>query len=367
MKQVFVLLATILILMTGCGRNQPLRLGFVGGFTGGASDMSVDARNGAQLAVREINADGGVRKRSLKLVVEDDRHNPFAAVEADIKLVENECVAIIGHLTSAMSLAAVPYINKQEIVMLSPTVSTNSLSGLDDFFFRITSANKTEVKHLAEYLLADTDIRSMGVLYDMQNISYTMDWLNRFEQYFAASPQTRVYSKALIRSSEITPASKLEDLLRQDPDGLLFITSAIDNALLCQHLHKLDQEMPVFACGWAMTEELIKTGGPAVEGLIISHQFNPQSSREAYVAFSKAYKEFYETEPTFAAAYGYEAVRVLATALEADPDPEQLKKTLLEIRRFPGLQNSIIFDEYGDVHRNRVLLQIRDGEYTLLQ
>jgi branched-chain amino acid transport system substrate-binding protein len=198
----------------------------------------------------------------------------------------------------------------------------------------------------------------------MENSSYTVDWLNKLRLYFGEDPSTRIVAQPLIKTSEGTSFSPLETLLQNDIDGLLFITGAVDTAFLARQLYKRDIEIPMFACGWAMTEELIAHGGPGVEGLIISHQFNPQSKKKSYLHFKEAYREAYDEEPTFAAAYGYEAVRVLAEALEHNPDPDQLKQTLLEIRRFEGLQHPILFDRFGDVHRERFLLQIKNGKYT---
>ncbi|MEW5815084.1 MAG: hypothetical protein AB1798_06770 [Spirochaetota bacterium] len=80
----------------------------------------------------------------------------------------------------------------------------------------------------------------------------------------------------------------------------------------------------------------------------------------------KFYKRF-GTSPNFAAVHSYEAAYVLFKALKDSKDYSRLKDTILKIRRFSILDDDIVFNEYGDVQRQRVLITVKNGEFVTLK
>src|SRR5512141_700268 len=85
-----------------CARGEPIRVGMVSGLTGRHSDLGISSRNGATLAISEINDAGGIAGRRLELVVRDDGQDPEHARRAVSELVHAGVVAMIGHVTSSM-------------------------------------------------------------------------------------------------------------------------------------------------------------------------------------------------------------------------------------------------------------------------
>ncbi len=86
-------------------RNNTIKIGFSGCLTGHLSDLGIGGRDAVILAVKEINAKGGVNGKKIKLIIKDDKNDPAAAVKADKELVSSGCIAIIGHMTSSISIA----------------------------------------------------------------------------------------------------------------------------------------------------------------------------------------------------------------------------------------------------------------------
>ncbi|MGM0427217.1 MAG: ABC transporter substrate-binding protein, partial [Thermodesulfobacteriota bacterium] len=92
----------------GCDREkEPIKLGFSGCLTGRLSDLGTSGRNGAILAVEQVNEAGGINGRPVELIVRDDRQNKAEALRVDQELMAEGVVAIIGHMTSTMSITAV--------------------------------------------------------------------------------------------------------------------------------------------------------------------------------------------------------------------------------------------------------------------
>lgn len=126
-------LAGLVLLCAACGQREPIRLGFVSGLTGRHSDLGISSRNGATLAVDELNAAGGVRGRSLQLIIRDDGQDADRARRAVRELVGEGVVAMVGHATSSMAAATLPIVNDAQVLMVSPTVTSPDFTGKDDW------------------------------------------------------------------------------------------------------------------------------------------------------------------------------------------------------------------------------------------
>ena len=123
-----------------CTNSEPIKIVFVGGLTGKGSALGIEGRNGASLAVTLINENGGINGRKVQLITKDDKQNSGKAREVVQELLDEGVSAVIGHMTSTMSIAGSEKTNQNKVVMISPTTSTSELSGIDDYFFRVYPA-----------------------------------------------------------------------------------------------------------------------------------------------------------------------------------------------------------------------------------
>lgn len=349
-----------------CDNREPIKVGFVGGLTGRLSDLGTAGRNGVILAVEEVNAAGGIHGRPVALITGDDRQDPQAAVSVDQRLIEQGVVAIVGHMTSSMSMAAVPLINEKKVLMISPTTSTNQLSGLDDYFLRVMPPNRSETDHLARYAFDRLGLRNLAAVYDLSNRAYSEGFFRNFRSEFENLGGRVVRAHTVSSGSGIRFRELIDSLLADTPDGLLLVAGAPDAALICQHLRRAGAKLPIIAGGWAMTDDFIDHGGPAVEGVVFSHLLEKESRHERFVRFRRQFADRFREEPNFAAGHGYEAARILFQALAENDDPASLKATILRQKAFPGIQGDFAMDRYGDPVRGRFLIVVKNGRFETL-
>jgi branched-chain amino acid transport system substrate-binding protein len=352
---------------SGCASWEPVRVGFAGELTGRNSDLGVQGRNGAQLAVEDINAAGGVAGRSIELVVRDDLGTPEGAQAADRELIDAGVVAIIGHMTSGQSVAALPVIEAAGMVLLSPTTSTPELSGLEDHFFRVNPDNSLEARTLARQVYRERGLDSLSVIYDADNAAYTHTFWAAFAKTYRALGGQVTGEVSFSSSEEPDFASLVGEFQRTGPDGLLIIASPLDTALIAQQTQLGGWQTPLFASGWAQTEALIQNGGQAVEEIEIVMNYDSNSQSPVFLGFQARYQERFSRAPTFAAAQAYEAMLVLAAALEkTGGQAERLPQALLETQNLEGLTGTISLNEYGDVVRTQFLITVQNGQFVTL-
>ncbi len=122
----------------------------------------------------------------MQLIIKDDQQNPDIGRKAAEDLIKEDVAAIIGPMTSDMGMVIAPILNKVRLLNVSPTVTTQHLTGIDDYFFRVTSSAHAHATLSARYQIDSGDMRRVAAAYDKGNSSFTESWLKSFESLFIA-------------------------------------------------------------------------------------------------------------------------------------------------------------------------------------
>jgi branched-chain amino acid transport system substrate-binding protein len=354
----------LIVLATGCSGPQPILIGYAAQLTGPHSDLGVDGRDGALLAVEVLNASGGVVGRPLELLVRDDRGDPAVAQQVDAELIEHGVIALIGHSTSSQTAAVFEQMNQIGVVLISPTSSSHEFSAQDDYFFRMTPATSLQARVMARYL-HDSGLTRITGVFDQNNLAFTKSyWQQLADELLAHGVQAN--TAISFSSGSDNPRSVAYTLAASQPTAVVLLASAFDTALLTQAFRQIDPLTPIFTTTWAQTNELLVKGGAAVEGLQLLALYNPESTHPAFQEFRTRFEQRYRRPPSFAAVYSYEAVLVLAEGLRrSDGKAEGLREALRDLGRVTVLQGELVFDQYGDVRRDLFLTVVRDGQFVV--
>jgi len=360
----FLLLLLSLPALFSCHDSQePIRIGFVGALTGRYSDLGVSGRDGVILAVEEKNRLGGLLGRPVELLTRDDRQDPQVALQVDQDLINSGVIAILGHMTSAMSMAALPLLDKTQTVMLSPTTASPLLSGKKDFFFRVYEPIDKEVWDLAFWIAKSKQIKRMAATYDLKNAAYAKDYAERFEKAYRTMGGHVLITVGTESSNPKDIIDMAESLRLLDIDALLIVHNALDTILILETLRKAAWEGTAFASPWSMSKEILEQGGNAVEGLHSIVPFLPDHNSPRYQDFRRAFLGRFRREPDFPAVCGYEAAQVLFAAYEKAGSPGQaLAEAIVEIGEFQGLQTKIVMDPFGDPQREKFKVVIKGAK-----
>lgn len=358
----------IAVALLGCESiEEPIRIGFVAGTSGRVADLGLSGRDAVQLIVEQINSSGGITGRKIELHIKDDKQQPEVARQAVNELINEGVVAIIGPMTSDMAVAVTPLLNEARVLNVSPTVTTQQLSGLDDYFFRVSSTTREYATRSARYQIKSDNMRRIAAAYDLNNRSFTENWLENFTKSFTADGGQIITATGFKTDDNKTLLETARELLAPKPDGVLIIANSMDSALLCQQIRKIAPDMRITLADWGATERLLELGGKAVEGVTVVQTFDRENPAPRYQAFREAYIKRYDREPGFPGVYAYDATEVILTALRAQKRGKTLKETILALRKFEGLQGEFSFDDYGDVMRSNASISVvRDRKFVVV-
>lgn len=358
--------AALALTLPGCKtETRPIQIGFCAGLSGKMSELGVSGRKGAEIAVEEINRQGGINGRPVELLVRDDKNNADEARRADSILIKEGCIAIIGHFTSGAVSKSLPLAESLNTIMISPTVSTTKLSGKKDNFFRTIPANRFQAELLARSAIKIHRSRRVSIIYEVWNSAYSEELSFYFRKEYEKLGGRITVVKSFTGGQEKF-GQLAKELTSNGEDGILSIAAGADNAMLCQQLAKIGSNVKVYAGLWSMSDDLILHGGRTIERIFLAGVFDNECTSPAYVSFKEKYFSRFHTFPTFGSVFTYESCMVLFSALKecSSFGSRSIADKIIKTGKFRGLQQDFTIDQSGDADdRPYTLFTVKNGKF----
>jgi branched-chain amino acid transport system substrate-binding protein len=360
-KIYLLLLLAIILIGSGCSPKS-IKIGFSAELTGARGELGVMARDGALLAVSEINAAGGLNGRPIELIIKDDQGDPEIARQVDEELLAEGVVAVIGHITSGQTAAVIDLFNDAEVVLISGSATSSMFSDQDDYFIRIASSTDQTGSSMADYLDSQ-GVEDITVIYDEKNGAFALPFITALTERIIELGST-VQDSIPFRSGE-SDLGQLAANLKNDHTYMI-VASAVDTAMIMQYTSLAGIESDYYTSSWAGTAKLIEAGGEAVEGLELITAYDPENPWPAFQIFKENYRERYHTDPGLLAPKSYDTVFMLANALENTGGKSQgLREAVLQINEFSGVEGLISLNKYGDAQVNLYIAEVIDGNFIV--
>lgn len=363
MPQLLVIMLMECLLIVGCSKSDPILIGFVGSLTRFSTELNIQGRNGAVLAIEEINASGGIKGRPLSLTIRDIGAEPDSCERIIRELLASGHHYIIGPYTSNMANASTKAMKGKNALLLSPTMTTDALEGLDDEILRLEPSNFWQAEQLARHMKS-LGIDSAITIYDASNREYSQTLVASFSATFLALGGKIQLADSIVSSSRTIHdiATKLLPIKSQ---GIFISTTGTQLATLAQSLRVGKNTTPLFSGAWGMTPEVLMQGGKNIEGTTFVTLVAPPGANPTAHHFETSFIDRFRTSPNFAASTSYEAVMALAQAFQNAPsdEPQKIKAYLLSELRFDGVSDSFRWNRFGDVMRKQSLVKIQNGKF----
>jgi len=352
--------------LAGCG-SDPIVIGFLGPLEGKYSDLGVQGRNGALLAIEDLNERGGIAGRPLELMPLDDGGDETLARMAFASLTTARVAAVVGPMTSNVAMALVPLASAQNVTLVSPTVSTPLLGGKKDTFFRVVPQSAHWADALAHYAFTREGVETLAAVTDLDNAAFTLPYTESFLASFT-DQGGQVLDDIRLHTSQVVDWRPIaERIAKASPEAVIATLSARDTAFLAREIRLLGLNVRQYGSMWAYTQEILQAGGRSVDGIVFSVGYDESNPLPAFREFKRRYEMRFGWPPNFAACFSYEAVMALARALEwTRGSATGLPEAMVALGRIDSLQGPMTFDEYGDVERAAFIMTIRERAFVTI-
>lgn len=354
-------------LALSCGGEKPtatqgIEIGFYGALTGPQATFALSGRNGARLAIEEINRSGGVLGKKLDLIAEDDRNDPSEAASAVSKLItRNHVVALIGENASSRTLAAAPIAQSYQVPMVSPTSTNVEVTKKGDYIFRVCFIDPNQGKAIALFARQNLKAQTAVTLIDAKS-DYSVGLAEAFRTVFT-SAGGRVLAEIKYAEGDSDFSAQLTTIAARKPDVLFVPGYYTDAGLIARQARGLGISSTLLGGdGWD-SPKLAEIGGAAVEGAYFSNHYSVDDPSPKVRAFVEAYKKAYGADPDSIAATSYDAARLIADAIRraGSTEGKRLRDALASTKDFPGVTGSITMDADRNPTKLPVILKVEGG------
>jgi branched-chain amino acid transport system substrate-binding protein len=364
------------IVSPGCKKESgdTIKVGEFASLTGKEATFGTSSHEGTLLAVEEINATGGVLGKKVELITEDDLSKAGEAATVVNKLIARDgVVAILGEVASSRSLEAAPICQANNIPMISPSSTNPQVTETGNFIFRVCFTDILQGKILANFASKTLNAKKVAVFTDVKS-DYSKGLAKYFKESFTASGG-QIVAELDFNGGDKDFKAQLTAIKSANSDAIFVPGYYTDAALICIQARQLGVAVPLFGGdGWE-SEDLVKIGKDAVEGVYFSTHCSVESPGDKVKAFVENYKKHFKNNdgtpkaPDAMAMLGYDSAMILADAMKraGTTDGDKVRAALAATRDFGGVSGTITIDENRNATKPMVILQIKGGEFKLVE
>jgi branched-chain amino acid transport system substrate-binding protein len=292
--------------------TAPIVIGGIFPLSGPVAVYGVEARNGIELAIKEINGAGGINGRKLELISEDDEGNPEKTVNAYNKLTTRDKASIIiGSLTSGCTQAITERAQAQKVLLLAPAATMESITDAGDYIFRACFIDPFQGTVGGIFAATSLGATRAAVLYDNGN-DYSVGLRENFEAAFQKQGGTVVASESYI-TGDVDFNAQLTKIKNANPDVVYLPDYYSTVSLIAKQLRAQGIDTPIVgADGW---DGLTENAGDEVLKGFYSNHYASDSTDSKVVNFVKAYQTTFKIVPVSFAALGYDSLYLIRDAI----------------------------------------------------
>ncbi|RDI52152.1 ABC transporter substrate-binding protein [Nocardia mexicana] len=354
-------------LLSGCsdsGASDTVYFGVSGPRTGQSAEYGRLWQQGFDLALREVNAAGGINGKKVALKWEDSQSDPKQTVPIATKFVgDRSIIAELGDFSSPASIAASPVYNRGKLLQYGFTNSAADFTKGGDYSWSPSITQDVYQERNAQWV-RQAGGRKVSVVY------LETDWGKQSFGYFQKAAKDKgidiAYSSPILPdSTDFRPILiKARDAA---PDAVVHLGYGPDGALVIKQLRDVGFTGPFY--GGQNTPQFIQLAGPAAEGDIISGIFSPSDPDPRVQEFTARFRSEFGTDPGDFNVYAYDAIQVLVKAARAGgATREGIVQGLRDVKDFSGigLGPSFAFDQQSRRPSGvqPIELQLRDGRFV---
>ena len=373
MRRLFLLVTCALLLaFSACERkprdardNTTIKIGYYGDLSGPTLNFGKSALNGVLMAVEEINQAGGINGRKLDVVIEDDQGNAELAATRAGKLIDNDkVIAVIAGGTSGNSRAGAPKAQVSHVPLISPSATDPAVTQIGDYIFRVCYIDAFQGEVMAKFAFGTLNAKKAAILFDF-NAPYSRGLTDFFELSFTRLGG-QIVTKQLYTARDRDFRGQLDSIRLAAPDVIYVPGYYGDVAAIAKQARQLGITQPLLGGdGWD-APELWGLGGDSLNGSYISNHYSVEDRSPTIQNFVREYKLRYgNLAPDAHAALGYDAMRVLAAAIQRAgmTDGPRLRDALAQTKNFPGVTGVISINNERNAVKPAVVLKLQDGKY----
>lgn len=361
-------LALAALLATGSSwAQQTIKIANIVELSGAGATAGTNFKNGVELAVKEINANGGILGKKIESSTADTQSNPGVAKGLTQKAIDNNVFAIFGPVFSGSIVVSMAESRRAEV----PNWTGGEAAGItqqgNPYIFRTSFTQATAMPKVATYITKTS--KNLAVLY--VNNDFGKGGLDMLKKSLAGSP-TNIVAEISTESGQLDFSAAVIAAKQSNADALFVYTNEEESARALRELQKQGWTKPVIGETTLTGQKVIELAGEAANGAIAHVGLAVDAPIPTVRAFNAKFEREYKYVSDHNGMKGYSGVYVMKAAIEKAGVLDRkavaaaMKGLKINTDRYPGVLMYTEFDNKGDLDRMSFMVQVKNGKQTVV-
>jgi len=354
---VIILVVVVLVLInsyatTGfmvLNNEKTIKIGFVGALTTDYASYGINEKNAIELALSEINSNGGILGKQVEVIYEDGRCNGKEAVSAVNKLINVDGVKIVlGGSCSGETLAMAPIVEENKVLLFSAFSSNSDITNAGDYVFRNCPTDFDGATQIAK-LIIDKNNKKIAL------ISENTDFAQGVRKIFSKTVKElggEIVADEIYGQNGRDFKTQLTKIKQASPEVIFFNAQTdVSGGLAVKQAKELGINAQYFGYFVFSSKNALGNAGEAANGMIFADVPSLSTGEKAKTFLEKYFKHYGSSVSEFGAGARYDSVYILKEAIEScgKVDVDCIKEYLYSLESYSGTIGEYNFDAQGDV------------------
>lgn len=384
-KKISLMLVFVLVLsmFAGCSKKaasdsansaKTIKVGLNYELSGSTATYGQSLVEGIELAVHQINSNGGVLGKQLELVKVDNKSDNAEAANVSTRLAtRDKVVAILGPATSGNVKAASPAANQNKIPLISASataddVTVDSNGKVREYIFKTCFSDSFQGVAMANFAYSDLSLKNAAVLVDSAS-DYSKGLVKCFKEKYSELGG-KVVTEQAYQTKDTDFKAVLTKIKASNPD-ILFVPGYYEEVgLIVKQARELGLNVPVLGGDGYDSPKLAEIAGKsALNDVYFTNHYSSDDTSAEVTKLKDAFKTKYNKVPDAFNALGYDLAYFLADAIKraGAADPVKIKDALASTKDFKGVTGTLSIDANHNPVKAVTILQVKNGVTTFLK
>ena len=334
--------------------------------SGPGTTAGVMFKNGVEMAIKEINAGGGILGKKISYTTEDTQSNPGVAKGLTQKAVDNDVFAIFGPVYSGSIMVSMAESRRGEVPNFTGGEAASITQQGNPYVFRTAFGQSISFPKVARYLTAKS--KKLAVLY--VNNDFGKGGQSTIKQLLANSG-TQIVTEISTEAGQVDFSAAVIQAKQSGADALFAYTNEEESARLLRELRKQGWNKPVIGETVLTSAKVVELAGEAANGAVAHVGLTVEAPQ--LQAFGKQYQAMFNTGSDHNGVKGYTGVYVLKAAIEKAGKLDRkaaaaaIRNSCFSAKQYPGVLMDVCFDDKGDIDRESFITEIRAGKTVVAE
>jgi len=363
-------------ILAGCGaggnnasKEDEFKIGVNLELSGAVASYGQSLESGIDLAIKEINADGGIDGKKIVPVKVDNKSDLTEATNGALKLIDQDKVsAIIGAATSGDTVAQVQIANDKKTILLTPSgtapnVTVNDDGKLNEYAFRTSFIDPFQGNVAANFAINDLKIKNAAIYADSAS-DYAKGLAAAFKETFTAAGGKIVSEESYV-AKDTDFSATLTRIKGKNPEFVFIPGYYEEVGLIIKQAREMGITAPFMgADGWDSPKLIDLAGAESLNNTFITNHYSSEDPDEKIQKFVSAFNDEYGKSPDAFNALGYDSVYLLKDAVEraGSTDSEKIKEELAKTKDLSLITGLVTIDENHNPIKSATVLEYQDGK-----